>query len=161
MDFAGISGWIFENIQTLFFPEELVSLDRKLSKMELISLLFVDRKGEVIMSSLADYLNVSMSTATGIADRLNRQGLLTRTRSEEDRRIVSIRLSPAGGEITRKIASVVDGYLAIAAQALTKEEQTQLTKLLMKIVSAFQQGAREPGSDEETAEQIPTRIPID
>ena len=70
MDFAQISGWIFENIQTLFFPEELVSLDRKLPKMELISLLLVERRGETIMSSLAAYLNVSMSTATGIADRL-------------------------------------------------------------------------------------------
>jgi DNA-binding MarR family transcriptional regulator len=161
MDFAEISDWIFENIQTLFFPEELVSLDMKLSKIELISLLFVDRKHEVIMSSLADYLNVSMSTATGIADRLNRQGLLERTRSEADRRIVSLSLSPAGREITERIASAVNGYLEIASGALSDEEQGQLTRLIMKILAAFQKSAGAPRREPEPAENTLTRIRID
>ena len=161
MDYAGISDWIFENIQKLFFPEELVSLDLKLSKIELISLLFVDRKGEVIMSSLADYLNVSMSTATGVVDRLNRQGLLLRGRSEADRRIVSLSLSPAGREITGRIGETVDRYLKIAASALSDDEQRQLTGLAMKIIAAFQAAAAESQRGAESGETRLTRIPID
>lgn len=161
MSFAEISDWIFENIQTLFFPEELVSLDMKLSKVELIALLFIDRKGEVIMSGLAEYLNVSMSTATGIADRLSRQHLLERQRSEADRRIVTLSLSPEGRKISTSVASLVDGYLDLASGALSSEEQEQLIHLISKILAAFRRAAEGSADRKKPELERLRRISID
>lgn len=161
MNFAEIADWIFDNLQTLFFPEEMVSLDMKLSKVELISLLYIDRKGEIIMSGLADYLNVSMSTATGIVNRLNRQGLVQRGRSDADRRIVSLSLTEEGRSITERVSGMVDEYLGRAARALTEEEQHELSRLLMKILGALRkdEGAEVP--ERVAVRDRVTRIRID
>jgi DNA-binding MarR family transcriptional regulator len=46
--------------------------------------------GEMKISDLSEKLGLSNSTVSGIVDRLEKQGLVERTRSEEDRRVVYV-----------------------------------------------------------------------
>jgi len=55
--------------------------------------------GEMKITELSRHLNLSNSTISGIIDRLERQQLVKRTRSEEDRRIVYVQVTPRFGEI--------------------------------------------------------------
>jgi DNA-binding MarR family transcriptional regulator len=55
--------------------------------------------GEMKISELSRRLNLSNSTISGIIDRLEKQQLVKRTRSEEDRRIVYVKVTPRFGEI--------------------------------------------------------------
>jgi DNA-binding MarR family transcriptional regulator len=48
------------------------------------------------MSSLAIRLNVTTSAVTDIVDRLERKGLVTRTYSKQDRRIINITITEEG-----------------------------------------------------------------
>jgi DNA-binding MarR family transcriptional regulator len=50
--------------------------------------------GEMKISDLSEKLGLSNSTVSGIVDRLEKQGLVERVRSEEDRRVVYVNLSP-------------------------------------------------------------------
>lgn len=50
--------------------------------------------GEMKISDLSEKLGLSNSTVSGILDRLEKQGLVERTRSEEDRRVVHVNLTP-------------------------------------------------------------------
>ena len=59
--------------------------------------------GAMAMSRLAELLDVSLSNATGIIDRMEEKGLIERVRVPDDRRIVLVR--PAGGGLQALVAS--------------------------------------------------------
>ncbi len=56
----------------------------------------LSRHGETSMSRIADLLDVSLSNATGLIDRMAERGLVERVRVDEDRRVVLVRLSERG-----------------------------------------------------------------
>ncbi|HYK95136.1 MAG TPA: MarR family transcriptional regulator [Candidatus Dormibacteraeota bacterium] len=65
-----------------------------LSQMHVLWLL--QHHGAMSMSRLADLLDVSMSNATGLIDRMEEHGLIERVRVPDDRRIVLVRPAAAG-----------------------------------------------------------------
>ena len=52
--------------------------------------------GSMPMNRLADLLDVSMSNATGLVDRMEERGLVERVRVPDDRRLVLVRPAAAG-----------------------------------------------------------------
>jgi DNA-binding MarR family transcriptional regulator len=54
--------------------------------------------GDMPMSKLAVLLDVSLSNATGIIDRMAERGLVERVRVPDDRRVVIVRATEAGRE---------------------------------------------------------------
>lgn len=63
----------------------------------------LEESGELTMGRLADYLDVSLSNATGLIDRMEERGLVERTRVSDDRRVVLVRLTPAGQGILDEV----------------------------------------------------------
>lgn len=57
------------------------------------------RHGEMKISELSQKIHLSNSTVTGIIDRLENQQFVVRTRSEEDRRIVYVKVTPKAEEV--------------------------------------------------------------
>ncbi|MEO8228421.1 MAG: MarR family transcriptional regulator [Chloroflexota bacterium] len=55
----------------------------------------LEESGVLPMSRLAEFLDVSLSNATGLVDRMAERGLIERTRLEDDRRVVLVGLTPA------------------------------------------------------------------
>jgi len=66
------------------------------SMTQLHILHMLDRHGQMAMSRLAEVLDVSVSNATGLVDRMEERGLVARTRVPEDRRVVLVQVSSAG-----------------------------------------------------------------
>jgi len=56
----------------------------------------LEQQGPISMSRIADLLDVSMSNATGLVDRMVERGLVERVGDPEDRRVVLVRPSAAG-----------------------------------------------------------------
>jgi DNA-binding MarR family transcriptional regulator len=67
-----------------------------ISMTQLHILHMLDRHGEMPMNRLAEVLDVSMSNATGLVDRMEERGLVARSRVPEDRRVVLVQMSAAG-----------------------------------------------------------------
>jgi DNA-binding MarR family transcriptional regulator len=67
-----------------------------MSQMHVLWLL--QHHGEMAMSKLAVLLDVSLSNATGIIDRMEERGLVERIRVPNDRRVVLVRPAEAGRE---------------------------------------------------------------
>jgi DNA-binding MarR family transcriptional regulator len=63
----------------------------------------LEESGELPMSRLAEFLDVSLSNATGLIDRMAERGLIERTRLEDDRRVVLVGLTAAGKEMLDEI----------------------------------------------------------
>src|SRR5213593_1648785 len=72
----------------------LVKAGLSMTNLHVLGLL--SRHGELPMSRLAEILDVSLSNATGLIDRMEERGLVERLRVPDDRRIVKVRLSAAG-----------------------------------------------------------------
>lgn len=56
----------------------------------------LDRHGEMPMSRVAEMLDVSLSNASGVIDRLEDRGFVERVRVADDRRVVLVRATEAG-----------------------------------------------------------------
>ena len=78
-----------------------------ISMAQLHILYTLQRTGEMPMSRLADVLNVSLSNATGLIDRIEERGFVERTRVPEDRRIVLIRVTDAGRRMLDEVDAIV------------------------------------------------------
>jgi DNA-binding MarR family transcriptional regulator len=59
--------------------------------------------GDLSLSSLSERIRAQNSTVTGIIDRMEREDLVRRERSAEDRRIVLIRLTDKGQKLAREV----------------------------------------------------------
>ena len=67
-----------------------------LSMVHLNVLMLIQSNGAMPMSRLADLLDVSVASATGIVDRMEKRGVVERRHSETDRRVVEIHLTKRG-----------------------------------------------------------------
>ena len=74
--------------------ERLLRLGVSMAQLHIMYTL--QRTGEMTMSHLADVLNVSLSNATGLIDRLEERGYIARDRVPTDRRVVMVRVTPDG-----------------------------------------------------------------
>jgi DNA-binding MarR family transcriptional regulator len=103
---------------------------------ELHALLFVGEADGATPGEVAAHLAVAATTCTSIVDRLARQGLVTRSRDEVDRRSVRIRLTEAGRQAFDSVeAEHMRRYRAMLAP-LTAEERRAIVGLMEKVAAA-------------------------
>lgn len=90
-------------------------------------------KGRATAKELADLLGVTPGNVTGLLDRLEREGLVTRARSTEDRRVVYVRLTEEGHQrmdtLRREGPPVVSGLF----EGWSVEELQALTAMLERV----------------------------
>jgi len=67
---------------------------------------------------------------TRLIDRLEKKGLVRRVRSEEDRRQVWCRITPAGERLLARLDDPVEQFDRAAVRRLSPADQDQLTTLL-------------------------------
>jgi DNA-binding MarR family transcriptional regulator len=87
----------------------------------------LEHHGELPMSRLADLLDVSLSNATGLIDRMEERGLIERVRVPDDRRIVIVRASDQGARIRDEIEALKQDRMR---SILSRLSPTQLDRIL-------------------------------
>ncbi len=97
----------------------------------------LEREGALTVSDLAQHLGTSVPGATGLIDRLERAGLVSRTRSKEDRRVVLVALSEAGASRLAESRALRRRVLAECFSVLTPDEVRQLIAIYEKLVSGI------------------------
>lgn len=95
--------------------------------------------GPATVSEVAEYLGVSLSAITSMADRLVKTGYVNRYRSQDDRRLVRLELTPAGSEaleaaINRK-REVMHGILGM----LPEEDLTALHSIYTRLLGLIKE----------------------
>ncbi len=94
--------------------------------------------GELSLSDLSDRIRAQNSTVTGIIDRMEREGLVVRARSTEDKRVVRIRLTEKGERIAREIPVEPMEIFRNALAGLTAAETRDLLRILTKLARRVQ-----------------------
>ena len=85
------------------------------------------------VSSLASMLNVSNSHATSVMDRLVDKGLITRGRSEQDRRVVIFTLTETGTEIFKSLNDKRETYMEERFSKLSSSEIKELIRIFNRL----------------------------
>jgi DNA-binding MarR family transcriptional regulator len=99
-------------------------------------LLRTSSDGMLAPSELADRLNVTRGTITGLLDGLERAGLVVRQAHTEDRRMLTICLTQQGRELLERVVPEHFQRIMQAMSVLSHEERTQLVGMLRKIDGA-------------------------
>jgi len=104
--------------------------------------------GDLSLSELSEKIRAQNSTVTGIIDRMERENLVTRERSKEDRRVVHIKLTPKGRELAREIPVEPMEIFKGALESLTAQEMRDLMRIMTKLAKRVKQIVRRDVGEE-------------
>ena len=101
-------------------------LKGSLSLIHLHVLTVLEADGAIAMSHLAENLDVSVASATGIIGRMEERGLVARSHGEADRRVVLVQLTDSGVAIFRDMTLQRRQHLGAVLGRLTTDELAAL-----------------------------------
>lgn len=99
----------------------------------------LEQIGDLSLSELSERIRAQNSTVTGIIDRMERENLVVRERSKEDRRVVYIRLTPKGKKLAEEIPIEPMEVFRGALESLTASEARDLVRILGKVARRVRQ----------------------
>jgi DNA-binding MarR family transcriptional regulator len=104
-----------------------------LTMSEIYYILAIRNNRKISMTDLAKNVEVNLSTATSMIDKLTRNGLVERIRDLEDRRQVLVQLTPEGSVVYNSIIEsrkiIMEKILAL----FTPEEKDWIYHILLKL----------------------------
>ncbi len=118
----------------------LADIDGDVTLPQFRALVVLAVRGPQRTVDIAEELRVNPSTGTRMCDRLVRKGLVRRIRSSSDRRVVRLRLTPAGHDIVEQVISRRRAELERLVAATAELWQPAVTHAL----TAFARAAGEP-----------------
>jgi DNA-binding MarR family transcriptional regulator len=121
------------------------------SLVHLQVLFTLDTDGPLPMSRLAEAMDVSQASATGIVDRMEQRGLVERLRDDNDRRVVRVALAEGGRKTLGVMASERRDHLAQIIDQLTDRELEGFLAGLQGMRRGREALHGKPDSDEEHA----------
>lgn len=106
-----------------------------LTAPQLATLAAVARLGGSSIGALARAVHLSQPTVSGILDRLERQDLVRRERSQVDRRSVMVTVTPDGERVLEKAPSLLQDTFRNQLGRLEAWERTWLLSALQRIAA--------------------------
>lgn len=111
--------------------------DLTVNDMHIIEAVGLDQANN--MSTIARKLNITVGSLTTSMNNLVLKGYAARERSEEDRRVVNIRLTQKGEQAYRHHEAFHEQMANAALQNLSQEEIPALANTLQNLVEFFHQ----------------------
>ena len=94
----------------------------RLSLVHINVLAILELDGPLTMRGLAEAMDVSQASATGIVDRMEQRGLVEGQSDDEDRRVVRVTLADEGRRLVSGMTAERRDHLAAMLDTLTDEE---------------------------------------
>ena len=88
---------------------------------------------------VADRVYVTQATVTGVVDTLEREGFVTRTRDETDRRVVRVGLTKDGRKRLERTFKTVAAEMAPVFEDMTPREEQVVRRFLTRTVERLRE----------------------
>ena len=137
--------------------ERLVRLGISMAQLNIMYTL--QRNGEMTMSRLADVLGVSLSSATGLVDRIEERGYIERTRVPEDRRVVLVDVTEAGTRMLQENDALSDELMRDVLARLDPAELPVIARAVGEVRAALEATAAQPARNLHETSTSGTRSP--
>jgi MarR family transcriptional regulator, organic hydroperoxide resistance regulator len=115
---------------------KLVAARARLTGRQLVVVKLLEQVGAMSLSELSEAMRAGNSTVTGIALRMEREGLVKRERDDKDRRIVRLTLTAKGRRAAQEVPVEPIGIYRRALATLTPAEAKSLLAVMEKITRA-------------------------
>ncbi len=109
-----------------------------LGQYSLLKLLF--DSGPMTVGDVADQLELSLAGASAMIDRLVNQKFIVRSRSESDRRVVSVQLSPMGQVQVDNLQLQRKEFLNHIFAHISEEDLKTLLTLMERVAESGERG---------------------
>ena len=139
--FRAIADYI-EEVKELLSSDIWENIFLDCSKNEVLIFWLLYQRREVNMTEIAEYIHVPLNTATGIINRMEKNELIVRTRSKEDKRVVLIGLSEKGMTQFQSLVNELMYYGMKVMSSFTKEEMNLFYKMTTKVKEISRQEKR-------------------
>jgi DNA-binding MarR family transcriptional regulator len=106
-------------------------IERGLTTPQLICLQNLQEQGPLTTGKLAEAVSLSPATVTGILDRMERRGLITRERRPEDKRRVLVAVTAAGQSAAEAAPSYLAKRLAQSLERLPEAERAEIQRVIL------------------------------
>lgn len=125
--------------------ERLVRQGISMAQLHVMNLL--ERHGEMPMNRLAEMIDVSDSNATGLIDRVEERGFVERIRVPADRRMVMVRLTPAGLQMLDQLEAIREEILRRVLDQLDPTQLAGVATAMADLREAVAATLTGPGSE--------------
>lgn len=129
-------------ISMALFAEETSTLG--LTSVQYAALNMIHEVSGIDQASLSDMIAFDKTTIVKVLDRLVEKGLITRTRSETDRRINHLHATPEGVQLLKTIHSMLDRSDKRILAPLSPADQRKFMEMLTQLVQVNNVYSRAP-----------------
>ncbi len=106
-----------------------------LTPIQFLTLALLATENGVSAAEICDRMMIDKSTLSGVLERLEDKGLLTKKTDSQDRRALSIQLTDKAVEMRDQLAQIPEIINKIILSPLSLEEQLLLKRMLVDIYS--------------------------
>jgi DNA-binding MarR family transcriptional regulator len=99
-----------------------------------IRLFGILRDRELTMLQLAQYLDLDKSSITGLINRAERRGLVERSNSPHDGRVIHVKVTAEGHKIIQIVSSKIAQQIIAITDTLNEKESSQFIALASKML---------------------------
>lgn len=114
----------------LFKRGRSILLGMEISALQFNALLSIREFGPLTMGELGKHLFVACSTATDLADRMERAKLVERVRDNNDRRVVRLNMLARGNEVVDAVIAERQSFVGEVLKNYTNQEYDELLRSL-------------------------------
>ncbi|WP_051531592.1 MarR family winged helix-turn-helix transcriptional regulator [Clostridiisalibacter paucivorans] len=104
------------------------------TRVQWIALYYLNRFGDMKQKELGEKMHVKESSIARLIDRMERDELIDRVKSKEDRRITNIRLTEKGAKYIQKLLPEGEKFNNIVSKDISEEDMDIFKKVLNKMV---------------------------
>lgn len=105
---------------------------------QLWALKTIHQMGSLSLGELSREMYLNPSTVSGVVDRLEKKGYVVRDRTDKDRRVVKVRLTPEGKVLVKKAPNPVQGKMIYGLRKLRREELSLIYESVQKLVEIME-----------------------
>jgi MarR family transcriptional regulator, organic hydroperoxide resistance regulator len=136
---------IIDNLRRVFqiLNEQSKKVEKEtgLTGPQLWAIKTINERSPINVSDLANKLYLHPTTVIGIIDRLEKQNLVKRRRSKDDRRVVWIELTAKGNDLVKSAPEVAQGLLVSGLEDISANNLIEIDRSMRHLVKIF--GAQE------------------
>ena len=96
------------------------------------------KNGSLPLGELSKKMYMHPSTITGVIDRLEKKGYVSRDRDRKDRRVIKVQLTPKGKRLVKRAPNPVQGKMLHGLRGLKKEKLDLIHESVQTLVEIME-----------------------
>ena len=144
LEVLGLFRLIFKSANKHF---EAIEKSVGISGAQLWALSEIASSPDITVNRLAKVMSLHQSTTSNLIDKMEEKGLIERTRSEQDRRVVNVRPTEQGQSILNNAPGPFKGILPDALMRMDDKSLLDLKTNLMQLIATMQLKSRQAVSE--------------